>query len=113
MSKPNSRRTRIIGVSHHFLLCISMEANSLKKPACFEVLVMSEKSVELFSFFIWRILELLDVTTIGFGLFDIFPIARFRESSFVQFWFPKEADQKGIGTKNYIVKKGKGSPNDY
>ena len=112
MSKPNSRRTRIIGVSHHFLLCISMEANSLKKPACFEVLVMSEKSVELFSFFIWRILELLDVTTIGFGLFDIFPVARLRKSSALQFWFPKEANQKGIGAKNYIVEERQGGPNN-
>ena len=64
-----------MGVSHHFLLCISMDANSLRKPDCLEVLVMSEKSTDSFSFFMDRILELLDIATIGFGFFNILPIA--------------------------------------
>jgi len=74
---------------------------------------MSEKSSVSFSFFIYRILELLDIATSGFGLFDIFPIASYRVSSFFQLRFPKEANQKGIGAKNHIVEKRQGSPNDY
>ena len=85
ISSPNKIRTNTIGVSHHFLLCMSMDANSLRKPDCLEVLVISEKSAGSFSFFMNLILKLLDITTIGFGLFDIFPIARYRMSSFFQF----------------------------
>ena len=77
ISSPNKIRTNTIGVSHHFLLCMSMDANSLRKPDCLEVFVIFEKSSGTFSFFMYVNLELLDITTIGFGLFDIFPIARF------------------------------------
>ena len=85
ISNPNNIRTNTIGVSHHFLLCMSIDANSLRKPDCLEELVMSEKSTGSFSFFMYVNLKLLDITTIGFGLFDIFPIARFGVSSFFQF----------------------------
>ena len=84
ISSPNKIRTKTIGVSHHFLLCMSIDANSLRKPNCLEELVMSEKSTGSFSFFMYVNLKLLDITTIGFGLFDIFPIARFGVSSFFQ-----------------------------
>jgi len=72
---------------------------------------MSKKYLVTFSFFMYRILvmyrilELLDIATIRFGLFNICPIASFRVSSFFQLRFPKEANQKGIGAKNHIVEK--------
>ena len=112
ISSPNKIRTNTIGVSHHFLLCMSMDANSLRKPDCLKELVMSEKSTGSFSLFMYVNLKLLDITTIGFGLFDIFPIAKCRMSSFFQFGFSKKSNQKGIGAKYHIVEKRHGGPND-
>ena len=48
----------------------------------------------------------------GFGFFDIFPVASAGHFSSFQFGFPKEANQKGIGAKNYIVEEREGGPNN-
>ena len=77
MSAPKSKSTKIMGVSHHFLLCISMSMSSLTKLLDFSSFTSFSKSSVFLFVIINRCLKLSKVLLIVVGLPNGLPISFF------------------------------------
>ena len=108
---PKSKRAKIMGVSHHFLLCISIRPNSLRNPLEWGSLAIFSKSSSWESFIRLSRLELTKVSALRFRLFNIYPKASFMRFTF-HFCFSENLKNETKRRKQCIEKNRQNCPCD-
>ena len=108
----------MIGVIHHFLLCLSKRMNSLIKPPSEPSLFNSSKLFFGFSLMAGRQLlvivsELTIVLIRTLGKFNINPVGLPGFRPLLDCVFPEQTEHESIRSQNEIKKSGKESKSDY